>query len=130
MPFTYDRDDHQRRIVITFHGQFQAEDGLASVERRRAERDTSSYGVLYDLRDLAGHPTIGDLKKFMSAEAPPPDAQQETPRGPFAILVTDPVLYSAACTYRALGRSTLTIEVFRDYAEADAWLKTHAVKLA
>jgi hypothetical protein len=47
-------------------------------------------------------------------------------RGPIAILATDPLVYDLACSYAALGRSTLTIEVFRDPDEAEQWLTAQA----
>jgi hypothetical protein len=31
-------------------------------------------------------------------------------------------MYSKACSYAALGRRTMTIEVFRDFNEAALWL--------
>ena len=49
---------------------------------------------------------------------------ESRPRGPVAILTSDPAVYALACTYAALGRSTMTIEVFRDWTEADAWRPT------
>jgi hypothetical protein len=39
-----------------------------------------------------------------------------------ALLATEATLYGRLCTYAALGRSTLTIEVFRDVNEAEQWL--------
>ena len=51
----------------------------------------------------------------------------EGPRGPVALLATDPTLYSRLCRYAALGRlTTLTIDVFRDRSEAEQWLTAQA----
>jgi hypothetical protein len=128
MPYTYTRDDQRRRIVIALKGAFSAKEGLATVEQRRGEVGAVSYGVLYDLRGLIGQPTVGELKQFMDAEALPAAGEQPLqPRGPIAFLVTEPALYEKACTYRALGRGKLEIEVFRDYEEADSWLKMRAL---
>jgi hypothetical protein len=128
MPYTYTRDNQNRRIVIALKGTFTANEGLATVEQRRADVDAASYGVLYDLRGLIGQPSVGDLKQFMNAEALPPTGQQpRQPRGPIAFLVTEPALYEKACIYRALGRGKLSIEVFRDYEEADGWLGTKRI---
>jgi hypothetical protein len=70
------------------------------------------------------YPTIADLRQLMSeAVRRQPD---EGPRGPVAILATDPELYRRACTYAALGRSRLTIDVFRDPNEAERWLTAQA----
>jgi hypothetical protein len=119
MPMEYERDDVRRRIVITFQGAFQAADVLAVMARYRAE-DTWSYGLLWDTRNLTGTPTLADLRRFIQEDAPSrPDAG---PRGPVAILATSPFVYGLACAYAALGRSKITIEVFRDWAEADQWL--------
>jgi hypothetical protein len=129
MPFTYTRDDQRRRVVIAYKGTFNANDGLATVEQRLADAGTESYGVLYDLRGLIGQPTVGDLKEFMKAESLPAAGEQPVqPRGPIAFLVTEPALYEKACTYRALGRGKLSIEVFRDRDEADEWLTANAVR--
>jgi hypothetical protein len=88
-----------------------------------------TYGVLYDLRSLVGQPSVGDLKQFMDAEAVPAAGEQpRQARGAIAFLVTDAGLYEKACTYRALGRGKLSIEVFRDYEEADGWLTTKAIR--
>jgi hypothetical protein len=50
------------------------------------------------------------------------------PRGPVAILATDPILYGRACTYAALRRSSETIEVFRALDEAEPWLTAQLKK--
>jgi len=43
------------------------------------------------------------------------------------LLATDPALYGRLCTCAALGRSTtLTIEVFREWDEAEQWLTAQA----
>ena len=56
---------------------------------------------------MTGEPAIDDLRQFMS------EAERTTqPRGPIAILATDPIIYGRACTYAALTRATLTVEVF------------------
>lgn len=129
MLYTYTRDDQNRRIVIALNGRFAASQGLATIEQRRADAEVESYGVLYDLRNLTGQPTVADLKQFMEAESSPASGEHPPQRrGPMAFLVTDPALYEKACTYRALGSGKLSIEVFRDYEEADAWLKAKATR--
>jgi hypothetical protein len=105
--------------VVTVTGIFQTSEMLTAIARQRAE-DTWDYGMLYDLRRLTGHPSFADLREMMELAAS--HRPSEAPRGPVAILVTDPALYSAACTYAALGRSRLTIQVFRDFHDADLWL--------
>src|SRR5712692_7677704 len=108
MPIRYERDDVRGRVVVTIQGEFQTDDMLAIMWRQRVE-DTWSYGILYDLRGMTGEPTIADLRQLMSEAAT--RRHGEGPRGPVALMATDPELYGRLCTYAALGRSmTLTIE--------------------
>jgi hypothetical protein len=82
-----------------------------------------AYSMLYDLRGMTGEPTIADLRQFMSRAA-----LINRPRGPVAILATDPVIYRRACTYTELGSATLTIGAFRNWDEAEAWPTARARK--
>jgi hypothetical protein len=121
MPIRYELDDLRRRVVVTIEGPFTSADFLAIIERRRAD-NTGAYGILYDLRGMTGEPTIADLQQFLSAAA-----QTTRPRGPIALLATEPALYTRACMYAIMGRSTaLVIEAFRDPDEAEQWLTTQA----
>jgi len=122
MPIRYERDDAHRRVTITIQGPFEPADILAVIERWRGE-DVGAYGMLYDLRDMTGEPTIPDLRQFMSEAA-----QTTRPRGPIAILATDPEIYRRACTYATLGRGTLTVEVFRNLDEAEQWLTVQGME--
>ena len=120
MPIRYERDDARRRVVVTIQGPFAVADFLAVMERQRDD-GAWTYGMLSDLRGMTGEPAIDDLRQFMS------EAERTTqPRGPVAILATDPVIYGRACTYAALTRATLTIEVFRDLDKAEQWLTAQA----
>jgi hypothetical protein len=124
MPIRYELDDLRRRLVVTIEGAFHMEDILAIMARQRAEH-TWTYGILYDLRGMTGEPTVTDLRQIMSEAAA--RLPGEGARGPVALLATEPTLYGRLCVYAALGRSTtLTIEVFRDRAEAEQWLTAHA----
>jgi hypothetical protein len=117
MPIRYERDDVRRRVVVTVQGPYDLPDFLAVIDRQRGD-EAWTYGLLYDLRGMTDEPTIADLRASMSYAA-----QTRRPRGPIAILATDPAVYGRACTYAALGRSTtLTIGVFRDRTEAEQWL--------
>jgi hypothetical protein len=115
MPIRYERDDVLRRVVITIQGPFEPADFLAVIERWRGEA-VGDYGMLYDLRGLTGEPSIADLRQFMSEAA-----RTNRPRGPLAILASDPVIYARACTYAALGSATLTVGVFRDLDKAEEY---------
>jgi hypothetical protein len=105
--------------MVTLRGGYQASEILALLERHRVEDDWS-YRRLYDVRGLTGKPTVEELRLFMSLD------NQYRPHGPEAILTGDPILYALACTYAALGRSTLSIQVFRDLDEAEQWLAAQA----
>lgn len=66
---------------------------------------------------MTGPPDIADIRQSLSQAA-----QVNRPRGPIAILATDPAIYDRACTFATLGRATLTVEVFRDLDQAEHWL--------
>jgi hypothetical protein len=116
MPIRYERDDARRRVVVTMQGPFALADFLEVIDRQGRD-DAWTYGLFYDLRGMTGVPTIADLRQSLSQSA-----QVNRPRGPIAILATDPVIYGRACTLATLGRATLTVEVFRDPNEAEHWL--------
>jgi hypothetical protein len=107
MPIRYERDDARRRVVVTVQGPFSVADFLAVMERQRDE-GAWTYGMLSDLRGMTGEPAIDDLRQFLSEAA-----RATEPRGPVALLATDPVIYRRACTYATLGSATLTVGVFR-----------------
>jgi hypothetical protein len=120
MPIRYERNDSRRRMVVTMKGAFQTDDVLAIMARQRVE-NTWTYGVLYDLRGVTPQPTFADLGQIMSHAAV--NRRGEGPHGPVALLATEPGLYDRLRAYAALGRSTrLTIEVFRNWGEAQQWL--------
>jgi hypothetical protein len=120
MPIRYERDDARRRVAVTVEGPFAVADFLAVMERQRDD-GAWTYGMLSDLRGMTGEPAIDDLRQFMSEAA-----RTTQPRGPLAIVATDPVIYGRACTYATLARATLTVEVFRNLDEAEAWLTAKA----
>src|SRR5712692_2865946 len=124
MPIRYELDDLRRRVVVTIDGLFEADDILAIAARQRAEH-TWNYGILYDLRDMTGKPTVAELRQLMNKAATRQPGERL--RGPVALLATDTTLYGRLCTCAVLGRSTtLSIEVFRDKSEAEPWLKAQA----
>ena len=122
MSFDYQRDDINRRVVVTYGGSFHAADAMAILARNRAER-VGAYGTLYDLTNVIGHPTVEDLKRFIQEEIR--NTPLEGPRGPIALVAADDENYRMACTYAVLGRYRLQIRVFTDRAEAEMWLWHH-----
>jgi hypothetical protein len=119
MQIQYERDDTRQRVTVTLRGPYAASEILALFERHRVEDDWR-YERIYDVRHVTGKPTLDELRQFMSLDA------HHRPHGPEAILTRDPILFALACAYAALGRSTLSIQVFRDLAEAEQWLAAQA----
>jgi hypothetical protein len=120
MAFDYQRDDITRRVTVAYSGDFQAAEGLAILQRNRAE-GVGAYALLYDLSHLTGHPSVDDMKRFIEEEL-----KNTTPngvRGPVAIVASEETIYRMACTYAVLGGHRLKIKVFRERVEADAWLR-------
>jgi hypothetical protein len=122
MPVRYERDDAQRRVVVTVEGALQMSEMLAAIERQRAD-DTWNYGTLFDLRRVEGHPTVAELRDLMSQASVHPMAAGRP--GPIALLAIEATLYNRLCTYAALTQGKLTLEVFREVDEADRWLASH-----
>jgi hypothetical protein len=123
MPIRYELDDVRRRLVVTVEGLFETDDILAIMARQRTEH-TWSYGILYDLRGMTGTPTVGELRQLMSEAAARHPGEE--PRGPVALLATDPTLYGRLCTYAALGDEygATADEVFSKIETAiEAWVK-------
>jgi hypothetical protein len=118
MPIEYSRDDRTRRAVIVITGPFDAEALVELVEQHRAA-GVWTYGLLCDMRRMTGEPTMETLREFTSLTDRRPG---EPLRGPVAVLTTDPAIYRRACTHAAMAKAHATIEVFRDKAEAEAWL--------
>jgi hypothetical protein len=123
MPIRYECDDARRRVVVTVQGTIDPDDSLAVIERQRLN-DAWGYGLLYDLRLMAGRLTLAELRPILGRTS---QSRSGARRGPIAILATAPLVYDVACSYAALGRSTLTIEVFRDADEAEQWLTAKSV---
>jgi hypothetical protein len=119
VPLLLERDDVQRRVVVTATGPFPTADVFDFLARQRDD-GTWTYGLLYDVRGMTGHPTIEDLRVIMTLHAD--SAAEQQPRGPLAFLSTDPSLYAIACIGAALGGTKRRVELFRDRDEADRWL--------
>jgi hypothetical protein len=126
MPARYDRDDERRCVVVTIQGAFEMDDIFAVIARLRGE-DTWTYGVLYDLRDVTGHPSVEDLRAIVREATT--RVQGGGRRGPVALVATGPIIFGRLCTYAVLARSpTLAIEVFRERSEAEEWLTATLTK--
>ena len=99
-------------------GAYDRDELFTCLERHRAEGGWT-YGLLYDFRYMIGEPTIETLRKTAAAFKPRPG---DPPRGPVAMLATNPIVYKQACTYAAMARAHAVIEVFACLQDAQAWL--------
>jgi hypothetical protein len=117
-PIRYERDDSRRRAVITITGPFNAPDVRVCLEEHRVE-GAWGYGVLYDLRRMTTGPSRETLAEFAALTKP---RLGEPPRGPVAVVSTNPVIYGSACLYAAMVNAHTTVSIFRERDEADAWL--------
>jgi hypothetical protein len=120
MAIRYERDDVERRAVITISGPLDVEEVLACVEQHRLG-GAWNYRLLYDVRHLTEEPGRDTLRELAVLSRPRPG---EVARGPVAVLSTSPSIYAAACSYAAMVKSFATFAVFRDRDEAEAWLRS------
>jgi hypothetical protein len=120
MPITYERDDVLRRIVVTTIGNISREEMLAVMDRQAAE-DTWGYGMLYDSRRATSVGTAADVKEAIwHVELL---ARTHGRRGPVAFVTDNPAAYGMVRMYSTLGdQAHLSVEVFRDTADAERWL--------
>jgi len=120
MPSSYERDDARRRIVVTVEGDVSAAEALGIVNRQLAD-GAWTYGVLYDARNDTSQPSTADVRSIV--EHVGRCIAQHGPRGPVAIVTRNPSNYGMARMYSTLGEPVkLTVEVFREIVEAEAWL--------
>ncbi len=120
MPIHYERDDARRRLVIMTTGQVTTEEVRSTLERQ-AKEGTWSYSVLYDARAGRNVPTLDDVRQLVLYVG------QLTcrygPRGPVALISSDPQLSRMGKAYSNLGELTsLDVKVFSDVEEAERWL--------
>jgi hypothetical protein len=68
---------------------------------------------------MTSEPSRETLAEFAALIKPRPG---EPPRGPVAVVSTNPVIYGSASLYAAMVSAHTTVSIFRDRDEADAWL--------
>jgi hypothetical protein len=120
MPTSYQRDDARRRIDVTVEGDVSAREALDIVSRQLAD-GAWSYSILYDARNDTSQPSTADVRAMV--EYVGRCIAQYGPRGPVAIVTRAPSNYGMARMYSTLGEPVkLTVEVFREIEEAEAWL--------
>lgn len=120
MPIHYERDDARRRLVVMTTGHVTSEEVRNTLDRQ-AKDGAWSYSVLYDARAGRNVPTIEDVRQLVL------HVGQLTcrygPRGPVALVSTDPQLSKMGRAYSNLGELTsLDVKVFTEVEEAERWL--------
>jgi hypothetical protein len=120
MPISYERRDAQGLVVLTFEGEF-ASNEIAEVMRRHDAESAWELAMLWDLRQMTGHPTTDDLWSFSRAYAHDPQEPSRR-RGPVAVVTTDIEMYRRACLYVVMARPRLDIDVFQSMDDAEQWL--------
>jgi hypothetical protein len=120
MPSTFDIDPARRRITVTCTGSYDADEALVAMREFAARPDLDpAFGLLVDVRQLAYVASFDDLilhrDGFLELRA--------SFRGPIAVVGPDLLRYGIARSASGLlGRVGIRMEVFRDIAEAEAWL--------
>src|SRR5688572_33496166 len=94
---------------------------VRGVLERQAKEGAWSYSVLYDARAGRNVPTIDEVRRLVL------HVGQLTcrygPRGPVALVTTDPQLSRMGRAYSNLGELTsLAVQVFTDVEAAEHWL--------
>ena len=121
MAIQYHRDDERRRIVITTDAHVKVDDLIGLIERQAAE-GAWRYGVLYDARARTNDPTMEEVHQVVLRVGALTTSRG--PRGPIAIVTTNPRLFKWSRTYATLGKLTaLDAAVFTTIAEAEQWLE-------
>jgi hypothetical protein len=117
----YNRDDDRKRIVITTDAHVTLDDLIGVIERQAAD-GAWRYGVLYDARARANDPTLEDVHQIVLRVGALTTSRG--PRGPVAIVATNPRLFKMSRVYATLGKLTaLDAAVFTTIAEAEQWLE-------
>jgi hypothetical protein len=116
----YERDDPRRRIVIMSTGKVTSDEVLASLDRQ-AKEGAWSYSVLYDARAGRSVPTIDEVRRLVLHVGEL--TCRYGPRGPVALVTTNPQLSRIGHAYANLGELTaLDVRVFTDVEDAEQWL--------
>jgi len=122
MPITYERDDRRCRIQVRLTGVVTVEDLLAIVDRQAAE-GTWHYSLCYDARHVTKEAasSVDEVRRVLRHTVETSATHGD--RGPVAIVTDNPADYTIVRMYAALGApQRITVEVFRDPADAIRWL--------
>lgn len=120
MPLDYSCDHAKHRITVTSVGTVTREETLEVIDRQASE-DAWSYGVRYDTRLGTTVPSVEDVHHVVLHVGRL--TTKYGPRGPVALVVRDPDLFTMGSRYANLGDLTaLNVRICTTIAEADYWL--------
>jgi hypothetical protein len=125
MPITVTRDDANRRFTAVAEGVLTPDEirGFMAEHRVGPYR---RYGLLFDIRSAELLVSPAAVRGF--ADARDPLLETDGPRGPVAILVTEPSVYGLVRMYETLAelRNLQPIRGFHALEDAIAWLESMA----
>lgn len=121
MPITYAIDDTQGIVRVKWTGNVSGAECATHIAKMLADPSARRYARnLSDVREATGFPAGTELSLDLHQVIVPrlPPARWTT-----AILVDSPQQYGVARQFEAYGSDFLRCEIFRDEAEAIAWLR-------
>jgi hypothetical protein len=120
MPITYTVDTEQNVVLVTWRGDVTGGEYRAHLRTMLQDPDALRAGrSLTDLREANVVAHGAELNAILDEEALPRLAGRQWKT---AVLVSSTVNFGVARQYQLLAQSENTDRVFRDYAEALAWL--------
>src|SRR5438105_3100936 len=121
MPGVYDIRAHEPLVECTFTGPVAPADCLRVIDEIFAgPRYRQDYPCLVDNRAIAGAFSRADIDQVVPTVVRALAAMTARPR--VAILVSRDVQYGLGRMFQSLTSHILNLRVFRDRAEAAAWL--------
>jgi hypothetical protein len=120
MPIEYVLDRARQRLTIVGRDPVGELDVVEWLERQAVD-GAWAYGALVDLRLVAWNPTTAEIRRILRWVVTL--SVLRGPRGPVAVVATQPALFGMAHMYAALSDQTAgRVEAFYELAAAERWL--------
>jgi hypothetical protein len=120
MPIEYVLDRARQRLTIVGRDPIGEPDVVEWLERQAVD-GAWAYGALVDLRLVAWNPTTEEIRRILRWVVTL--SVLRGPRGPVAVVATQPALFGMAHMYAALSDQIAgRVEAFYKLAEAERWL--------
>src|ERR1700682_2257810 len=117
MPVEYVLDQARQRLTIIGQDPIGEPDVVEWLERQAVD-GAWAYSTLVDLRLVAWNPTTEEIRRILRRIVTL--SVTDGPRGPVAVVATQPALLGMAHMYSALSEQA--VEAFYEVAEAERWL--------